>query len=255
MPKVDYDFAVIAVQEDELNAILQRVTLIGIRSYRDRDYIDVTVDDANGAGRLTGVIVPMHDVGRVEAAITTMRLLEHVQARHLLLVGVAGGFPSNGVALGDVLVASSIVDYEFQRVANPVEYRLRTFLADKDLLEASRAVNVKNEYNGRVPKVHYGSVMSGDKVIASEAGISNLLHVEPLSVGVEMEGAGVAAALIDNGGAKPFLMIRGVVDFANDNKRSDSKVWIGAACAVVADVTLSTVILACGACREDPPKV
>ncbi len=45
----------------------------------------------------------------------------------------------NGVALGDLIVASRVVDYEEQRLSDSnQEFRLKAFQADEELVAASR---------------------------------------------------------------------------------------------------------------------
>jgi len=198
---------------------------------------------------LVGVIVPSAGVGRVEAAVAASRVLHIFTPRLLFLIGIAGGFSANGVALGDLIVASRIVDYEEQRLSDrSQEFRLKTFQADEMLLTASKTVGDKDWFgklrypNSGRPTVHIGSIMSGDKVIASDRLVASLLLQDPSVLGVEMEGAGVATAVSRASSFVRFLMIRGIVDLANDRKREDSRIWLNSTCEAVASFTLAILL-------------
>jgi nucleoside phosphorylase len=245
------DFTILAVQARELTALLQLADAIeeyrvfGSTLYRVEISGSARTSDSN---ILTGVVTTTGGVGRVEAAIAASHLLHRITPRWLFLVGVAGGFRANNVALGDIIVASQIVDYEQQRLSdNGREFRLREFEADQLLLVAGRRASETNWSDNlncpdrRRPRVHLGSMLSGDKVIASTELVSSFLRSDPHLLGVEMEGAGVAAALSRTGRHPGFLMIRGVADLANDRKREDSKIWLDCACDAAASFTIATL--------------
>jgi nucleoside phosphorylase len=127
------------------------------------------------------------------------------------------------------------------------ESRPRLFKADHDLLSAASAAE-KSDWHRKLhrvndgqPNVHFGTVLSGDKVIASSTMVANFLLENERLIGVEMEGAGVAAALARHPVPVPFLMIRGVVDYANDDKREQSRVWLTDACAATAAFSLAVI--------------
>jgi nucleoside phosphorylase len=82
------------------------------------------------------------------------------------------------------------------------------------------------------PRIHFGPIFSGDKVVASEHALDNLLALRLDALGVEMEGAGVALAA--KHASKPFLMVRGVADYADDKKSTDHLRWAPEACESVA---------------------
>lgn len=248
------DVAILAVQERELSALL-RLAKFARKEHRSNGILHhVTIDSPAlplGSGEISGVIARIDGVGRVDAAISTMQLLLTVEPRWLFVVGVAGGFSSNGVALGDLIVAQRLVDYEIQRVTEgDTEYRPRVYEADATLVAACKtAEGVDWQSRIGIPHslrstVHFGTVLSGDKVVASQKAISSLMRVSQDALGVEMEGAGVAAAIARSATDIGFLMIRGVVDLANSRKREDAERWIDHACDTVAALTITTAVYA-----------
>ena len=73
---------------------------------------------------------------------------------------------------------------------------------------------------GFVPKAHFGPIASGEKVIADQGTMDQLVSEVSKMVGVAMEGAGVAQAAEDN--QCGFLEIRGASDLG-DKKKKDNK--------------------------------
>jgi len=247
------DFAVLTVQDRELAAVLALTE----RPTEDHSVegelifnISIPVASVSSAqAALSGVVMPVGGIGRVQAALTASQLLQRMTPRWLFLVGVAGGFHANGIRLGDIIVASQIYDYEVQRLTDEdSEVRMKVFEADQVLLAAGRAANRRGRSESILgpsdATVHFGPVLSGDKVIASEKVAATFLEKVPGLIGVEMEGAGVAAAVSRRGGGVRFLMIRGVVDLANSHKRYDSSTWRDRACDSAAAFTLMTAVQA-----------
>ena len=240
------DFAIVAAQERELASLL-RLADDPVRESLDDDFVYRV-----SLGGIQGVIAPLKGIGRVDAALATIRLFNSVAPDCLYLVGVAGGFPKSGTQLGDILVSEKIVDYAIRRISDDgEEFRLRTFNGDSALVAAARdaAIRMEGRYRDEArelpPKVLFGPVLSGDKVIASALMASRLMRIYDGLLGVEMEGAGVAAAVAHLAKPVRFLMIRGVVDLADDNKRRDSEMWSARVCDALAEFTIATVKTAC----------
>lgn len=240
------DLAILTVQDRETAAILRLVENVRPQTARDghRFYrFTVQTPPWHHGTRMTGVLWPSHDVGRVAGAIATNRLLAEVRPALLFLVGVAGGFVKNEVELGDIVVATKIVDYEMQRLSrHGTEFRLKAFEAASELVAAAQKAiaDIGSVQGAERPTVRLGVVLSGDKVIASDDVSMSLLRAVPPAVAIEMEGAGVAAAVQDTSTQNAFIMIRGIVDLANEAKREQAAVWIDRTCDAVAAFTLAT---------------
>lgn len=245
------DFVILTAQDRELVSLLHLMDQVEEERSSEAVlyHVQILARDVAGGQRLAGVVAPTGGIGRVEAAVTASRLLQIFTPPLLFLIGIAGGFSTNGISLGDLIVASRIVDYEEQRLGDSSqEFRLKVFEADELLLEASRVTRAKDwlgslRYpDGWYPKIHIGSILSGDKIIASDRVVASFLRQDPSVLGVEMEGAGVATAASRATKLVRFLMIRGVVDLANDRKRLDSQVWLDRTCEAVASFTVATLL-------------
>jgi len=243
------DFALLAAQPRELESLLRRA--VEVREERVHGEIIYRLwlprPRSDDRPPLAGAAVCLPRAGRVEAALATTNLLELAGPSHLILIGTAGGFSASGVALGDLVVATTIVDYERQRLGAEHEFRLRYFPADQQLLAASKAAALTTWDRsppgdaGEVSGLHFGAVLSGDKVIASPRASSSLLQRVPAALGVEMEGAGAAMAASRTVPPAKFLMIRGIVDLANEDKRRDAELWTDETCDRLASFTAATL--------------
>jgi nucleoside phosphorylase len=150
-----------------------------------------------------------------------------------LVVGIAGGTRPEQQQYGDILVSESILYYEPQKLRpRGAEFRTQSLLPDPLLYD--RALNFRNGWVqkiptellahsalDRAPKVFFGPIASGEKVVADESFVSKLRNLQPKAVGIEMESAGVASAALASIFGTGFLAIRSISDFADHRKGDD----------------------------------
>jgi nucleoside phosphorylase/O-acetyl-ADP-ribose deacetylase (regulator of RNase III) len=179
-------------------------------------------------------------MGNTGAAAGTQQLIDTVRPVAVLLVGIAGGAPGvPHLTLGDVLVADTVVGYEPGRQdRNGLHRRPDVHRPDFSLLAAAQEVEpgewapfIHAERPGApvAPRVHVGTVLSGEKVIADSRALSRLGRAWPKTVGIEMEGLGVATAAYRTGAA--FLLIKAVSDLADEDKDDVWQDYAGEAAA------------------------
>lgn len=176
-------------------------------------------------------------VGKVAAATTATLLIERFGVDRIIFTGTAGGL-APGVAVGDVVVASSFLQHDmdasplFPRHEVPL-YGQARFLADvplrAQLHDAARAVLARpaetlgaqavRDFALAVPRVHQGLLVSGDRFIATAAASQALCMELPDALAVEMEGAAVAQVCHDFG--IPFAAVRTISDRADDRAHVD----------------------------------
>jgi len=214
------------------------------------------------------IVTSPNDMGRVEAASVVSEAVERWKPRFVLLVGIAGGAVSpdqrataeaeqvggvaaKGVRLGDVLLAREIVDYELQKLTlEQIQIRWKVNPVDQQLLSAAQHLE-RHEWEPLIseqrpstsqqpqaastPKVHFGPVASGDKVVAYSEGLKQVQDVWSKLIGVEMEAGGVAQRVAQTITRPGFFMVRGVSDLADERKGSDDvDAWRAYACDVAA---------------------
>jgi nucleoside phosphorylase len=209
------------------------------------------------------IVVAAPEMGKVEAAVVTTRACLCFRPQFVFLIGIAGGFRQvgghqarNPMNLGDILIANQIVDIDLRKIYAPraVSVRQRVLkIRDSALRLAHGAshldwdLNVPAHYRHRYayskrgsngPRVHFGPMVCGDGVFASEDRthldqmaarlLNNEIrsqfhhHEQQSPIGVEMEGTGVQLA-VERSGLRNcnFLMIKAASDFADGAKSAD----------------------------------
>lgn len=251
MSDAQIDFLVICPLAEERDAVLN--LLPGHRR------IDPVLDDTNTyfqaelgiaecERKYRLVVLPLTGMGLVNAASATANAIQRWKARYVLVTGIAGGVAKNGVDLGDVLISDQIADYELQKIeGGKGSIRWQVHRADMRLLSAAmnhmdqdwRSVESKR-FNSNNPRVHFGPICTGNKVIDDESLINQYIDVWRKMIGVEMEGGGVANAVWQSATQPGMLMIRGVSDLADGRKDSAStKRWRQYACDIAASWTIN----------------
>lgn len=255
------DILIITPLREEREAVLRRLpdshrlppTDHDIQVYHEAQ---LPVTFSNGvSGTYRVIVTSPAGLGRTRAATLTADALKRWHPRYVLLVGIAGGAtdpqdqPTGGVSanrvrIGDVLIAEAIVDYSIQKhTAEHIDIRWQPFNVDERLLSAAHnledhewlpLVSEQRPQDG-TPKVCFGPIASGDRVIAYHAGLNALRDVWSKLVGVEMEAGGVALSASQSTERTGFFMVRGVSDLADAHKNSAEVVaWRAYACDIAA---------------------
>src|SRR5262249_37831761 len=115
---------ILTVREDENNAVLRRFAEVATEQ-RHRRYRIRSLALPDG-GAYTLAVLRCLEQGNTDAQAATHALLEDLAPRFVLVVGIAGGVPSDEFSLGDVVVSSRIVDFSVEAVnrARKREYAL-----------------------------------------------------------------------------------------------------------------------------------
>jgi nucleoside phosphorylase len=167
--------------------------------------------------------------GNNSGVLVVKNTVERWNPRYVLLVGIAGGLPKDGLKKGDIVISNVIWGYEYGKIEKSfVPRQDLTYQADAPLVTAAQALASKmpkweaatggppQEQNAG-PVIKVGPVASGDKVIddVTNEFFQSVLKAFPRLMAVEMEGAGAAAAIQDvreAGKTVGFAMIRGISD-------------------------------------------
>ncbi|HJX83156.1 MAG TPA: NB-ARC domain-containing protein, partial [Candidatus Angelobacter sp.] len=171
--------------------------------------------------------------GQEETASAATLILERAKPSSVFLVGIAGGFPEQGIARGDVIVAHVIHSFDYGKLVEGTFKRRpeNDINCDRSLLSwAEIATNEKNQDwrrsvsetrpDHRDPadfKVHVDCyVASSNKVVDDPDHVfyASVAAAFPEIHAVEMEGIGAGAStrLAQRERAVGFLMIRGISD-------------------------------------------
>ena len=159
-----------------------------------------------------GVTLAQGGLGKAQFALQTHHLLDTRSNWDLIICAGAAGALVDGVCVGDVVVATTTVEHDYNNKFNkrtlPKFDGARTAIAN--LRSASQSANVFS--------VHFGPIASGDEDVV-ETERKRALHKSTGALAVAWEGAGGARACAFN--RIPFVEIRGVTDTADHNAASD----------------------------------
>jgi nucleoside phosphorylase len=146
------------------------------------------------------------------ALITIHKAIEALKPVAIIMLGIAFGARPDKQQLGDILISKQIMAYEPGKVKGKYIPRGDRVTCSTALLDRFRS----GEMDWRGAPVHFGLILSGDKLVNDQAFRTQLLKHEPEAVGGEMEGAGLYAAASD---AKvDWILVKAICDWADGNK-------------------------------------
>jgi nucleoside phosphorylase len=153
------------------------------------------------------------------ALLTIHNAINAISPDAVIMVGIAFGIDSQRQKLGDILVSRQIQAYEPQKVKNglmPIPRGDRV-TASLSLLDKFRSGDI--DWAGA--PVHFGLILSGDKLIDDIEFRNKLMELEPEAIGGDMEGAGLYAAASDT--KADWILVKSICDWADGNKKGNSQ--------------------------------
>jgi WD40 repeat protein len=161
--------------------------------------------------------------------------IRELSPRAIMLVGIAFGFDEQKQQIGDVLVAKEIMSYEQQKIAQEPISRAWRVPSSTRLLDRCRAT----AQQWQKARVHFGLLLSGDKLVDLLAFREQLRAQAPEALGGEMEAVGlVSAALRRN---IPWIVIKSISDWADGQKAQQKTERQRLAASNAAHFTLSVL--------------
>ena len=184
---------------------------IGIIIAMDIEYRKMCeVLGGNSQGRINGneVVLWQCGIGKVNAAIGTMRLIAQHHPDCIISTGLAGGI-DNCLHVMDVVIGSQTAYHDVWcgegNELGQVQGLPTRFDADTQLLQCAQAVSESGNY----PTVT-GLICTGDQFITNKASLAEIKSHFPDALACEMESAAIAHTCYLQ--QVPFLSIRVVSD-------------------------------------------
>lgn len=191
-------------------------------------------------GRYPVVHVKTTDQGALDrdASIMTVNsALDYWDVSAVIMVGIAFGCDPVAQVVGDVLVSTSLRNYEDVKVkADDVEDRSSNPKSGIILLNRFR--NISNwEYSTAfgTTRIHFGEILSGEKLVDNREFRDQLRTRYPMAIGGEMEGYGIYSAA-EGHGIQEWIIVKAICDFAenkNERKQERQKLAAESACSCV----------------------
>ena len=153
---------------------------------------------------------------------TVQKGIDALSPAAVIMVGIAFGIDPEKQAIGDILVSEQLLLYDLQRVGT-VEGTLKLIPrgdrphATPRLISQFRSADLY--WDESKAKVHFGLILSGEKLVDNIDFREQLREFEPEAVGGEMEGAGVYVACQE---AKvDWILVKSICDWADGHKAQD----------------------------------
>lgn len=222
------DIVIVTALDIERNAVLSYLPNAEKHVTKNRIIYKAKLHDSNNDS-IDVVVLSLPHMGNINAAIAVTQAIYVWNPRYVIMSGIAGGIKEDERNLGDVLVADFLLYYEYGKLKD--DYFSNRFLTQQSsdiLIQFAHNYDSENWIDElkvkppfgtkRRPKVHFGVVATGEKVIAKKEKVDELVNVWPRLIGIEMEGYGSAVAAFQSENRPGFLMIKSICDWADSTK-------------------------------------
>lgn len=193
--------AIIAAMEIEKDAMVKHMQSVRTEVISG---ISFTLGEVSGKE----VIVVLSGVGKVQAALSTVVLLEHYTIEQVINIGTAGGLDPKQNIL-DIVLSERVVQHDFDTSAlDGEEGRGKYFVADEQLKNICKEVFTEMDL-----PFQEGMVASGDQFISESEQLHRLETYFKDAKCAEMEAGAIAQVCSHY--HVPFVVIRSLSDVAH----------------------------------------
>jgi nucleoside phosphorylase len=149
--------------------------------------------------------------------ITLPKAIEVIKPCAIIMVGIAFGAKPEKQKLGDILVSHQIMAYEPEKEGKRRISRGVRVNASVPLLDVARNADL----DWSEPKVHFGIILTGEKLVNNLAFRNRLITQEPEAVGGEMEANGLYLAA--SGSHVNWILVKAICDWADGTKNDEAQ--------------------------------
>lgn len=252
----NYDVAIIcALNNPELDSVLKTLQKVKTISSPHDNYRYYHGEFIKEGIIRKAVLCSSPTMGMVPAAVLALNVVHYFSPKYLIMPGILAGLDHTKVALGDVIVAESVWDYQAGKEVvtdGQPEHRnsIQQIAIETDIVnkfkclaeDTSRLSDIKKSFQGNTPsnelKIHVGQVVSGAAVIADGNIADNLVNGQSRNIlGLEMELFGVFHSAKWSPNPKPkFFGLKSVCDFADEQKNDDYQKYAAYTSAKVLEI-------------------
>lgn len=163
--------------------------------------------------------------------LTTQEAMSEVRPKACVMIGIAYGAYKEEQEIGDVLIAERVQPYDSIRISTDANGK--KYEEDRNQIkETGRAIRnqfVNFDFKGRNYNIWHGTILSGEKLVDNEEYKRDLLErfsvykdSNKKIIGGEMEGVGLASTLSRCGNSN-WIIVKGICDWADGNKKENKK--------------------------------
>lgn len=206
---------IVGAMEVEIEAVLEAAADVTVQEHTSMKFYE---------GLLSGVpfVAAQCAPGKVNSALCAQVMADFYHPRMILNIGVAGGI-GRDVKIGDVVIATSCVEYDFDgsglsgcpvgQMDLPTGEEIVHFPCDEEI-SGKLAAAAESLYG----HAHRGVIATGDKFVADPA-FGRSLNENFSALACEMEGASTAHTCYLN--QIPCAVLRTISDNGNDDAPAD----------------------------------
>lgn len=215
---------IISALEIEIAAIKEKVSNVKTKTIAKHVFYEGELDNNK-------IVFVDSGVGKVNAALITQAIIDHYLVKYIINTGIAGGLdPSlkhKSIVLGEELTYH---DFSLEFLKKFFPYK-QSFHSDRELIEKMQRLFPDKE-------LRRGKIVTGDLFI-TETAKQIQLREDFKATCVEMEGAAIAHVCDAND--IPFLSIRSISDFADDDGAEDYDTFEEEAARLAAEIVVKFV--------------
>lgn len=220
---------IIAAMEQEVKALVEVMEEKSVTEKANQTFYDGTIYEQE-------VTVVRSGIGKVNAAIATVLLIDTFEVDTVINTGSAGGI-GKGLSVGDLVLATElsyndadaqVFGYAFGQIPQMPD----RYTADQELIKMVKAAALATDWS-----VEEGLVVSGDSFIASKEQTNHIKEHFPEVLVTEMEGAAVAQTCYQFN--VPFVVVRALSDTADEEASVSFDEFIDEAGKKSADMVLA----------------
>jgi nucleoside phosphorylase len=178
-----------------------------------------------GGAKVLGLQIEMGSTTRGGSSAALPEAIKETTPQFVILVGIAFGMDRKKQELGDILVSTKLALYEMKRIGTSKKgedvevQRGDTASASERILSKFRAWSSEHQWQG-VP-VHFGLMVSGEKLIDNAKFKKKLIEKYPEAIGGEMEAAG--AYVTAEFYKRDWIVVKAVCDYADGSKKRNKQ--------------------------------
>ena len=213
--KNDMNIGIIAAMSEEIDFIKSH-----LQQVKEKKIKDIIFYFGNIANK--SVVAVLSGVGKTNAAIATLLLIEKWSVDCIINIGTAASF-SQSVAVGDVVVSTEVAHHDvdvtaFDYVRGQLPQLPAVFQADMDWIA------ILKNYQPDDFNINFGLIVSGDQFIHEKQQKENILQHFSQSLACDMEASSIAQVCFKFG--VNFVIIRSISDGANSDSSVDFYTFI-----------------------------
>lgn len=200
------------------------------------------------------VVVATAGMGKVNSGLVATLLADRFGCGTIVFTGVAGGLDPQ-LCVGDIVIADRVVQHDFgllenerllpyqpghvpfinrtERLGYEIDPQLLARVQDR--LEGLALAPLSNVADARPPRIHYGTILTGDQYLHCEQ-TRIRLHNDFGGAAIDME-SGALAQICESFGI-PWLVIRGLSDNAGAESGPDFRRYVSEVAARSARILL-----------------